>query len=332
MPELSVVIPVYGCRDCLEALHRRLDESLGEITEDFELVFVDDRSTDGSWEALLEVAGSDPRSRLIRLSRNFGQHRAITAGLAETSGRWVVVMDCDLEDRPEDIPGLYAKAQEGFDFVLTARKRRTHSPFRNAASAGYRWLANRLAGTDVEARHRNFSVVSREVVDEMLRFQDQERQYLLILLWLGFEHTTVEIEPDPRFAGRSSYTIPELFRVAADGIFFQTTRLLRWVIYAGFAVTSVGFLLALFLVYNYLVREPPPGWTSLAVITLIIGGFLIASVGVLGLYIEKIFNQVKGRPLYVVSERVVGGEPAPGDEYHLWNQSSRERGANPAPR
>src|SRR5262245_56132763 len=144
MPELSVVIPVYGCRDCLEALHRRLSESLSEITEDFELVFVDDRSQDGSWQALLDVAGSDPRSRLLRLSRNFGQHRAITAGLAESSGSWVVVMDCDLEDRPEDIAKLYAKAKEGYDFVLTGRTQYTHSTMRRLGSRAYRSLSRRL--------------------------------------------------------------------------------------------------------------------------------------------------------------------------------------------
>ncbi len=336
MPELSVVIPVYGCRECIEALHRRLHESLGEITSDYELIYVDDRSTDGSWQALLDVAGSDPRARLLRLSRNFGQHRAITAGLAEASGAWTVVMDCDLEDRPEDIAKLYAKAREGFDYVLTGRTQYTHSRMRRLGSRMYRSLSRRLVGSEVEPRHRNFSVVSREVVDSLLRLRDQDREYMLLLQWLGYEHTTVEVEQDPRYAGHSSYTWAQLVRLGVDGLFFQTTKLLRWVVYAGFAVTAVGFLLAAFVLFNYLVREPPAGWTSLAVITLIIGGFVISSIGVVGLYIEKIFNQVKGRPLYVVDERVVGGEssdaPDEDGEYHLWNQSSSERGRNPAAR
>ena len=307
MIELSVVVPVYGCRGCLAELHRRLSESVAEVTEDAEFVFVDDRSTDGSWDALLELAADDPRVKLVRLSRNFGQHRAITAGLAESSGRRVVVMDCDLEDRPEEIPRLWAKAAEGNDIVLSVRRRYSKSAFRNLAGRAYRRLANVLAGTDIDPRYRNLSIVSREVVDEFLRFRDHERQYLLILLWLGYEHATIEVEPDPRHIGESSYSFGGLVRVAADGILFQTTRLLRWVIYLGFAVTVIGALLAALLVYNYIVREPPAGWTSLAVIVLIVGGLLLSSFGVVGLYIERIFNQVKGRPLYVVDKRVEGG-------------------------
>jgi len=310
MTELSVVVPVFGCRGCLRELHRRLHESLAEITGDLELIFVDDRSADGSWDELLEIAADDPATRLVRLSRNFGQHRAITAGLAESKGRWVAVMDCDLEDRPEEIPRLYAKAQEGNDVVLTLRRRSNQSPFRRWAGRTYRWFANLLAGTDIDPRYRNLSVISRDVVDEFLRFRDHERQYLLILLWLGFEHATLEVDPDPRHIGHSSYNVRGLFKVAAEGILFQTTKLLRWVIYTGFVVVAIGAVLALLLVYNYLVREPPPGWTSLAVIVLIIGGFMIASLGVLGLYIERIFNQVKGRPLYVVDKRVEGGYAA----------------------
>jgi dolichol-phosphate mannosyltransferase len=329
MTELSIVVPVYGCHGCLAELHRRLRASVAEVSEDVEFVYVDDRSTDGSWDALLELAAGDPAVKLVRLSRNFGQHRAITAGLAESNGRWVVVMDCDLEDRPEEIPRLYAKAQEGNDIVLTVRRRYSKSAFRNFAGRAYRRLANVLAGTDIDPRYRNLSVISRDVVREFLRFQDHERQYLLILLWLGYEHVTLEVEPDPRHVGTSSYSLGALVRVAADGILFQTTRLLRWVIYAGFAVTAIGAILALLLVYNYLVREPPPGWTSLAVIVLIIGGFLIASFGVLGLYVERIFNQVKGRPLYVVDKRVEGGfgpGSAGGDEPAVVPEADREHG------
>src|SRR5439155_11960878 len=124
MVELSVVVTVYNCRDCLRVLHQRLRKTIEPLTGSYEVVFVDDRSGDGSWEVLLELAGADPRVRLLRLSRNFGQHMAITAGLAETSGRWIVVTDCDLEDPPEQIQMLYAKAQRGYDFVLSRRRRR----------------------------------------------------------------------------------------------------------------------------------------------------------------------------------------------------------------
>lgn len=304
MIELSVVVPVYGCRDCLHALHRRLSAVLQPLVESFELIFVDDRGDDGSWEVLSDLAAGDPRVRLVRLSRNFGQHRAITAGLAESSGEWVVVTDCDLEDPPEEIPRLYAKAREGNEFVLSRRRVRRQSLFRKAGARVYRWLANLLSGTDMDAEYTNLSIVSRRVVDEVLRFRDQDRQYLLILLWLGFEHATIDVDQTERYAGTSSYSFGELLRVAVDGIFFETTRLLRWIVYVGFVVAALGVLLALLIAYGYTQRNPPQGWTSLAVLLLIIGGFIIASTGVTGLYVGKIFNQVKGRPLYVVEQRV----------------------------
>jgi dolichol-phosphate mannosyltransferase len=307
MVELSVVVPVFNCRDCLQVLHQRLRQAIEPLTGSYELVFVDDRSRDGSWEVLLELAGVDPQVRLLRLTRNFGQHMAITAGLAETSGRWVVVTDCDLEDPPEQIPRLYAKAQEGYDFVLARRMRRRQTPFRRAGARVYRWLANTLAGTDVDPHLTNLSIASRSVIDAVLRFRDQDRQYILILLWLGYNHAIIDVEQHERFAGESAYSFGELVRVAADGIFFQTTRLLRWIAYAGFAVAALGAVFALVIIYRYTESKPPAGWASLAVLVLILSGFIIASTGVMGLYIGKIFGQVKGRPLYVVDKRIAGG-------------------------
>jgi dolichol-phosphate mannosyltransferase len=309
--EISVVVPVYGCRDCLRALHERLRASVEEITASFELIFVDDRSVDGSWEVLRELAREDSAVRVVRLSRNFGQHPAISAGLAEATGRWVVVTDCDLEDPPEEIPRLYAKAAEGYDFVLARRLRRRQSFLRRIGATGYRRLSNLIAGADVDPNFTNLSIVSSHVVREALRMRDIDREYLLVLLWLGFNHAVIDVEQDERHAGHSAYTFSELVRVAADGIFFQTTRVLRWIVYTGFFVAALGILLAAFLVYNAAERNPPEGWTSLAVLVLILGGVIIITAGVIGLYVGKTFNQVKGRPLYVVDTRVVNGVEEP---------------------
>jgi dolichol-phosphate mannosyltransferase len=285
--------------------------ALSEISSDYELIFVDDRSTDGSWPELLELSKLDPRVKLVRLSRNFGQHPAITAGLAEAVGRWVVVTDCDLEDPPEEIPRLWAKAQEGYDFVLSRRRRRRQAVWRRVGARAYRWLANRLAGTDVDPQYTNLSLLSRPVVDAFLRFRDQDRQYLLMLLWLGFRHDAIDVDQDERYAGSSSYSFRQLVRVAADGIFFSTTRLLRWIVYAGFAVGAAGLLLAALAVVNWIERDPPTGYTSLAVVILILSGMIIASTGVMGLYVGKVFAQVKGRPLYVVDEVIQDGSDSP---------------------
>jgi glycosyltransferase involved in cell wall biosynthesis len=306
MTELSVVIPVYGAEGCLDALHRRLSEQLPKITDDYEIVYVEDRSPDASWDGVRRLAATDPRVRALRLSRNFGQHAAITAGLAQSTGRWVVVMDCDLQDPPEEIPHLYAVAQRGHDVVLTRRAQRFQSPFRRWAGRAYFRARNVFLGTDMDSEYASLSVISRKVVDAFLGINDRDRQYMLILHWLGFDHVVVETAQADRHSGRSSYTLSSLVRVAVDGMFFQTTKLLRWIVYLGFAVAASGLLLAALLVVWYVAADPLPGWTSLAVLILLIGGFTIVTTGVTGLYIGKIFEQVKGRPLYVVDERLEG--------------------------
>jgi polyisoprenyl-phosphate glycosyltransferase len=300
--ELSVVVAVYRCADCLEALCERLLRALESVVETFEIVFVDDGSPDGAWSVLAELSSHDSRVRAIRLSRNFGQHAAITAGLAESRGRWTVVMDCDLQDQPEEIPRLYQQALEGYDIVFARRKRRRDTLFRRVAARAYFALMNRFVGTHIQGEYGTFSIISGAVRKAYLSIGDRGRHYLFILHWLGYRHTAIDVEHAPRHAGSSSYSVSKLIGHAVDGVFFQTTVLLRWIIYLGFSVALAGLVLAGALIAVYVLANPLPGWTSLAVIILVIGGFIIMSTGITGLYIGKIFDQVKGRPLYVVRE------------------------------
>ncbi len=297
---------MYKCDECLRHLHEGLVGALNTSGISFELVLVDDRSPDDSWSTMVDLAHADARVKLVRLSRNFGQHAAITAGLEHATGNWIAVMDCDLQDPPEQLPDLYRKAQEGFDVVLARRVGGGHSFFRRLASAGYFRVLNALLGTSFDAGFGNFSVVSRKVRDEFLRVRDKDRHYLMILRWLGFETTSVDFPYATRYAGESSYTFGMLLRFAFDGLFFQTTTLLRWIVYLGFAVSGFGVLLAIFFVINYFVGHSYPGWTSLGVLLLLLGGFIIVSTGITGLYVGKIFVQAKDRPLYVV-DLVVDG-------------------------
>ena len=299
--ELSVVVPVYGCAGCLPHLCERLAQTLNDIH--YELVLVDDRSPDGAWEVLVELAADHP-IRGIRLSRNFGQHAAITAGLAEATGSWIVVMDCDLQDRPEEVPRLLEKAREGYDVVLARRRSRHHSGFRRWAARAYFRLLNALMNARLEGDYGSFSILSRKVADAYLTLGDTSRHYLFILSWLGFEHASIDVEQAKRHSGRSSYSLSRLLRHAVDGIVFQTTVLLQWIVYLGFAISLVGIALAVALSSLAFFATPPPGWTSLAVLILLIGGFIIISTGIAGLYIGKIFDQVKGRPLYVIDRRL----------------------------
>jgi polyisoprenyl-phosphate glycosyltransferase len=300
--EISVIIPVYGCRSCLEALYTRLKPVLTELSPQHEMILVDDRSPDGAWENLRALAQRDRSVKALRLSRNFGQHAAITAGLAECRGRWAIVMDCDLQDPPEEIPLLYKSARAGFDIVFARRKQKKHPWLRRAAARAFFWIINFFNQTNIHGEHGSFSIISRAVVDAFLQLQDRDRHYLFILHWLGFNVTDVEYEHADRYSGRSSYSLRALLKHAFDGIFFQTTSLLRWIVYAGFWISLSGVALTVYFVYLYLAHSIYPGWTSLAVLILLIGGFIISSTGITGLYIGKIFEQVKGRPLYVIDQ------------------------------
>ncbi len=307
--ELSVVVPVYGCATCLVALHERLARSVQQITDSYELVLVDDRSVDGGWEVLQRLAERDARIRAFRLSRNFGQHAAITAGLAQARGRWAVVMDCDLQEAPEEILRLWAAAGEGYQVVRTIRRQRHHPRFKRWASRLYRRLT---LEADVRPDYSTLSLISRQVIDAFLRLRDRDREYMTALNWLGFDATAIEIEHHDRHAGRSGYTLEGLLRVALDGMFFRSTVLLKLVVLLGFAVAVAGLGLAVYEVVQYFdgANKTVPGYTSLAVLVLVLAGFIIISVGVVGLYVGRIFEQVKDAPLYLIQAQAEGPQRA----------------------
>ena len=323
--ELSVVVPVYGCAECLRPLHERLTGVLRAVSDSYEIIFVDDRSRDGAWPTLNELAAQDSSVRAVRLSRNFGQHAAITAGLAKSTGRWTVVLDCDLQDPPEEIPRLYEKAQEGFDVVLARRAVRHQRPLRRIATRAYYRVRRALLRLDVDPEYCTLSLLSRKVVDAFLELRDRDRQYMLILHWLGFERAVVEVPSAERYAGRSAYTLRALVRLGLDGMFFQTTTLLRWIVYAGFLIAAFGLILAGVIGISHFSSDPLPGWTSIVVLVLCLTGFIIVSTGVTGLYIGRIFEQVKGRPLYVIDEDVQADsfEPAAARIEQLERSPSR---------
>jgi len=303
--EVSVVVPVYGCAECLSTLHERLTNSVSQITSSYELLFVDDRSMDEGWTVLQRLARCDDHVRAFRLSRNFGQHAAITAGLSRARGRWAVVMDCDLQEAPEDIPQLWAAAGEGYEIVRTVRRHRRHPPLKRWASRLYRRLT---LETDVRADYSTLSLISRRVIDAFLRLQDRDREYMIALDWLGFDATAVEVDHHDRLAGKSGYTFERLIKVALDGMFFRSTVLLRLVVLAGFVVALAGVVLAGFEIADYFIEpdKSVPGYTSLAVLLLLLAGFIIVSVGVVGLYVGRIFEQVKDRPLFLIDAEVEG--------------------------
>jgi dolichol-phosphate mannosyltransferase len=235
-------------------------------------------------------------------------------------------MDCDLQDPPEEIPRLLEKAAEGYEIVLSKRAGRQQSWLRRVASRAYFRIRNFFMRMDMGTEHSTLSLLSRKVVDAFLGVRDRDRQYMLIVYWLGFERAEIEIQHADRLAGKSSYTLRQLVQVAIEGFFFETTILLRWIVYLGFGLALVGMLLAIWFVLAYFLFDPYPGWTSVAVLLLLVGGFIITSLGVTALYVGKIFGQVKDRPLYVVDSIVDGGTRTASD----LSRESSEHGLDPA--
>lgn len=299
--EISVVIPVYRSEGSLDALYQRLRATLSGLAPLWQIVFVEDRGPDGSWAVLERLARADRRVTVLRLSRNFGQHAAITAGFTRSVGRFTVVMDCDLQDPPEVISRLYAAAQDGHDIVFARRANRTHTPFRRLAATAYFALLRATTGTSVDGRCGSFSIVSRKVVEAYLSFKDRDRHYLLILYWLGFTTTAIDYAQGERASGKSSYSLRQLVAHALAGLFFHTTAILRWIVYLGFVISAVGVQLAAYYLYRYAVYGvTQEGWTTLAVLILVLSGVIVTTTGVAGLYTGKMFDQVKERPLFVI--------------------------------
>lgn len=317
-PQVSVVVPVYGCAETIRPLYERVKAALEEAELSFELILVDDRSCDGQWRIMSEVARADERVHAIRLSRNYGQHRALGAGIAAARGEWLVPMDCDLQDPPEQIPRLLAATSEGAEIVYAKRRRQHQAPHRMLAGALYFRLLSWVTGTPIDGSEGTFSLVSRHVAHAYQQFRDQDSHYLFVLRALGFESTSIEYERDTREVGRSSYTLRKLLAHAVAGIVFSTTSVLHWVVGLGMLIGALGALLAAYYVVMAIVAAPPPGYTSLAVLQLVLGGTIIVSVGVVGIYVGKTFEQARQRPLWVVERSIRGGrERRPADEDDL---------------
>lgn len=297
---ISVVVPVYKCTDCIEILCARLSASIRTITDKFEIILVDDGGADGSWEKIIEVKQLNPSVSGIKLSRNYGQQLAITAGLHAAKGDYVVVLDCDLQDPPELIPRMYEEIQNGYDYVLAARVQRNHSLFRVLAARFYFFLLSKLTRQPIDPRHGSFSILSRKVVDAFNQFKERNRHFLFVLRWTGFRAGSVDYAHEGRLAGKSSYTLASLLRHAVDGLIFQTTVFLKWIIFLGMIFSALGIGFSIFLIARYFVHGAAEGWTSLATLILVCTGLIITSLGVVGLYVGKIFEQSKQRPLYIL--------------------------------
>jgi len=301
---VSVVVPVYLGEPFMEELYLRIRDALAPITAQFELILVDDRGPDASWRIIKELSRKDARVRGLQLSRNFGQHNAIAAGLQMARGTWTVVMDCDLQDRPEEIPRLYAKAQEGYDCVLARRAVRRDRWTKRMTSWAFYKVFNYFTDLHYDGTVANFSIISRVVLDELNRVHESVRFYGGLLSWMGFDKAYVDVQHDPRSMGESAYTLGKLFQLGTNVILAHSAKPLRLCIGAGLALATAASLAVVLIVVRALMYGTPvAGWPTLIVSICFSTGAIVFTLGILGLYIERIFTQVKQRPVFIVRER-----------------------------
>ena len=300
-PYISVVTPIYGCSGGLRELCSRLAPVLSTISADYEIIMVNDSSPDEAWEVIKKLAREDSRVKGINLSRNFGQHYAITAGLDYAQGDWVVVMDCDLQHKPEEIPKLYQKAQEGYDLVVGMRAQRQDTYLKKLGSRLFYKVFAYLTGLRIDNRISNFGIYSQKVIRSITALREQNRAFGLLALWVGFRRIEIDIEHASRPYGKSAYTFRRMMSLALDSILSHSDRLLLITVKLGLFLSFTSLLYAtLILVRYFFWATPVAGWPSLIVSIYFTAGLIIGSIGVVGLYVGKIFNEVKGRPLYLI--------------------------------
>jgi glycosyltransferase involved in cell wall biosynthesis len=298
---LSVVSPVYNACELVPRLIDELNSVLPGICDEYEIVLIDDRSTDLSWISINEVCRVNPHVKGIRLSRNFGQHAAITAGLSYARGDWVVVMDCDLQDQPDQIPLLYAKAMEGYDLVCAKRIIRNDRKSRKILSRLFYKIFSYLTGTKQDASVANFGIYNQKVVNSILSMQDNIRYLPAMLQWVGFKSAKLEVNHGRREIGRSSYSLPRMIRLALDNIVSFSDKPLRLAAIFGILVSLSALSVGIYYLVGYLNGSiSVAGYTSLIVSIWLTAGINIFVLGLVGIYVGKSFEKVKGRPIFIV--------------------------------
>jgi polyisoprenyl-phosphate glycosyltransferase len=302
---LSIVAPVYNEEEVLPEFVRRLIDAVTPLG-DYEIVLVDDGSTDGSWDVMLLLAATMPGLRLVRLSRNFGHQAALSAGLDVARGDAIVSLDADLQDPPELIPDLFAKWRDGYDVVYAFRVSRAgEGHLRTAAARSFYRLLTRITATDIPEDVGDFRLLSRRAADALRAMPERARFLRGMAGWIGYRQTSVAFARQPRAAGESKYPWSAQFRLALDGIVSFSLAPIR-------LVTALGFALVVFCVgvlgwtayVRFFTSHHAQGWTSVIAVVLLLGGVQLLSLGVIGQYVARIFEESKRRPLYLVDEVV----------------------------
>jgi dolichol-phosphate mannosyltransferase len=314
-PLISVVSPVYKAERILPALCERLATVLSAMTPEHEIILVCDGSPDRSWEVMQQLVHRYPKLTVVNLSRNFGQHYATTAGMDLARGEWTVVMDCDLQDPPEEIPRLLEKAQrDGFDMVVARRLNRQHKWWKRVTSRLYFKVFSLLSGFKLDGSVGSYRIMSRSVVDGFCSMRETYRMFAGLIEWLGFRTGFLDVQHQARYEGESSYNLARLLKMALDGMISFSNRPLYISVGLGLTLSLLSALYGAYLVVRWLLAPDSfgvPGWLSTVTVTVFLGGLVLLNQGVLGIYLGRLYNQAKGRPLYVIDKVLVGADAGP---------------------
>lgn len=304
---ISIVIPVYKSEESLGELVERLEAVATEICKEYEILLVNDGSPGNDWDVIRKLAAENKSVVGVNLSRNFGQQNAIFAGLSVARGEHVVVMDCDLQDRPEEIFKLYKYASEGFDAVVAKRLERQDGWWRRTLSKYFFHVYSILAGVKVTQGIGNFGVYSRRLVDKLLEFSETTKTFSIMVMWSGFNRVEVDVSHSKRLYGVSSYNFRKMMSLAIASLIANSSLLLRIVVYVGMVLSCISFLYGTFIVVSHFFgADYLTGWSSVIASLYFLSGMIMLFVGLVGLYIDRIFIEVKGRPAFIIKEVTSG--------------------------
>jgi dolichol-phosphate mannosyltransferase len=305
IPHFSIISPVYRADKILDKLVEEIQFAMNQLNQTYEIILVDDRSPDDSWEVMKSLAAKFPEVKSIRLSRNFGQHPAIMAGLFHAKGEWIVVMDCDLQDQPIEIIKMYQKALEGYDVVLARREKRQDGFFKKLSSKIFYYIFNYLSGIDANSEVANFGIYNKKVISAINKINDQIKFFPLFIKWVGFKSTSIIVEHSKREAGKSSYSFRKLLSLAFDTIVSFSDKPLRIFTMLGLSMSIITFIFGCYYIVGALTGKiTEPGFSSLIISLWFLSGIIISTIGIVGIYLGKTFNQVKNRPVYIVDEKI----------------------------
>jgi len=304
MPLLSVIIPIYNEEGNIIKLYERLSQVILKLGIDAEFIFINDGSKDSSMQLILELAGKNPGVKYIDFARNFGHQIAVTAGLDHCKGNAAVIIDADLQDPPELIEEMYRKWKDGFEVIYAKRKSREgESQMKKVTAKVFYRMLQRITSINIPVDTGDFRLIDRKIIGVLKKMPEQQKFLRGQISWIGFRQTFIEYDRDARHAGKTGYTFKKMTRFALDGITSFSNLPLKFATFAGFIVSAIAFIMILYALYSrFISKDYVPGWTSLMLAVLFIGGVQLICIGIIGEYISRMGSNVRNRPLYIIND------------------------------